>query len=431
MYVTVRDTATAGSGGPARTGLRRVARTVILLGIVSLLTDVSSEMVNAVLPLYLTAELGLSLIAYGFIDGIYQGVSSLVRIAGGFAADRGQHPKWVAVLGYGVSALSRIALIPVHGFGVITAVITADRLGKGLRTGPRDALIADASEPEMLGRSFGVHRALDTAGAAAGPLVAVLLLLAVPGQYNPIFVVSFAFALVGFAVLVLLVPNRRTGTGTVGPRFRQLVRQIGARPLRRPMVAAALLGVVTVGDGFLYLSLQQRDNFAAAYFPLLYVGTNVVYLALAVPLGRLADRIGRAKVFLGGHIALLLGYLAAGGPATGLAATLLTLALLGVFYAATDGVLAALVSRIAPGESRSTAISAAQTVVAVARFVSSLAFGALWTTLGRGPALLLVAGALVLVLPIAAWLVWPADRRPLSGDPPRQRQSEPSNEAAA
>src|SRR5688572_10580379 len=137
-------------------------------------------MVNAVLPLYLTATVGLGVLAYGFLDGLYQGVSALVRIAGGYVGDRHVRPKWVASAGYAVSALSRIAMLPAQGFAAITGVITADRLGKGLRTAPRDALIAGNSDPSMLGRSFGVHRALDTAGAAAGPLIAFALLWAVP-----------------------------------------------------------------------------------------------------------------------------------------------------------------------------------------------------------------------------------------------------------
>jgi MFS family permease len=409
MYISVRETATS-SGEVRSTTVQRVATTVILLGIVSLLTDVSSEMVNAIFPLYLTAQVGLSVFAYGFIDGLYQGASSLIRIGGGVAADRSQHPKWVAVIGYGVSMLSRIALIPVHTFASISAVVIADRLGKGVRTAPRDALIADASDPATLGRSFGVHRALDTVGAALGPLAAFALLLAVPGGYNSIFVVSFAFAVVGFAVLLLLVPNRRTGGTSTGVRLRQLTAQIAARPLRRPMIAAAVLGLLTVGDGFLYLSLQQRNDFLGRYFPLLYVGTNIAYLTLAVPLGRFADRVGRAKVFLGGHVALVLVYLTAGGPISGLVAIIVSMLLLGTFYAATDGVLSALVSKLVPAESRGTGIAAAQTVVALARFVSSIAFGSLWFAIGRGPALLVVGLLLVAAIPLAAWLLWPSDR---------------------
>src|SRR5262245_17854508 len=143
MYISVRESPAGEQVSPAGRIRRRVATTVVLLGVVSLLTDVSSEMVNAVLPLYLTAELGIGLLAYGFVDGVYQGVSAAVRILGGYAGDRGR-PKWVAFAGYGISAISRIAMLPAHGLAAVTGVVTADRLGKGLRTAPRDALIADS-----------------------------------------------------------------------------------------------------------------------------------------------------------------------------------------------------------------------------------------------------------------------------------------------
>jgi MFS family permease len=361
-------------------------------------------MVAAILPLYLTAELGLSLLAYGVVDGLYQGVSALVRILGGYVNDRTNRPKWVAFAGYGISALSRIALMPAHALGWITAVITADRLGKGFRTAPRDALIADAADPRALGRAFGVHRTLDTVGAALGPLVAFGLLLLVPGDYNTVFVASFGFALVGVAVILLFVPNRRlSGSGTL--RVRGLLRELASPRLRGPLLAAGLLALFTVGDGFLYLSVQARDNFAARYFPLLYVGTNIAYLMLAVPLGRLADRIGRSKVYLGGHLALLAVYLVAAAPHGGLIATLVTLALLGTFYAATDGVLPALVSRRVSAAARGSGIAAAQTVVVVARFGVSLAFAGLWQSMGRSGALYLAAGLLVGGIAVAALLL--------------------------
>ncbi|WP_309238400.1 MFS transporter [Actinoplanes aureus] len=381
-----------------------MATTVVLLGVVSLFTDISSEMVVAVLPLYLTAEVGLGYLAYGFVDGLYQGVSAAVRIGGGYAADRGGRPKWIAVAGYGLSAVSRIAMLAVHGFAAVTAVITADRLGKGLRTAPRDAMIAASSDPAMLGRAFGVHRTLDTIGAVLGPLIALALLALVPGSYDSVFVTSFAFAIVGFAVLLLFVPNLRTGAANARVGFRRVAREIMGARLRRPMAAAALLGVLTVGDGFLYLAVQQRDDLTAALFPLLYVGTNLSYLALALPLGRLADRVGRARVFVFGHVALLGAYLAAGGQFGGVVPTVLVLLLLGVYYAATDGVLPALVSRLVSDEARGTGIAAAQTVVALARFTSAIMFGSLWVLIGRGEALLVVGGLLICALPIA-WLL--------------------------
>ena len=410
MYVSLRDR--PGADEPPEPGrvVRRVSSTVVLLGIVSLLTDISSESVSSILPLYLTAVIGLSPVAYGFLDGLYQGVSAFVRLAGGYAADRGGHPKWVAVVGYGASAVSRIALLPAAGFATITGVITADRLGKGLRTAPRDSLIASSSDPAVLGRAFGVHRMLDTVGAAIGPLVAFALLASVPGSYDSVFVVSFGFALVGVAVLVLFVPNLRTAASAARVGLRMVLREVGGRRLRGPLIAATVLGLMTVGDGFLYLSLQDRDDFAATYFPLLYVGTNVVYLALAVPLGRLADRVGRSKVLLAGHGALLAGYVLAALPAGGIGLTLSTLALLGVFYAATDGVLPALISRLVSADARGSGIAAAQTVQAVARFASSLLFGLLWSLQGPGKSLVLFSVLLAAAVPVAAWLLRGIDR---------------------
>lgn len=409
MYVTLRDRPEGTGADRPRAALRRVSGTVVLLGTVSLLTDVSSEMVASVLPLYLTAVVGLSPVAYGFLDGVYQGVSALVRIAGGYAGDRGRRPKWVAAAGYGVSALSRLAMLPAAGFAAVTAAVTADRLGKGLRTAPRDALIAAASRPELLGRAFGVHRTLDTIGAAAGPLVAFALLATVPGSYDSVFVVSFAFAVAGLAVLVLLVPDLPTASGAVRAGLRRVVAQVAGVRLRRPLLAAALLGLVTVGDGFLYLTLQDRDDFAARWFPLLYVGTNVAYLALAVPLGRLADRVGRGRVFVAGHLALLGGYLAAALPHGGVGLTVTVLLLLGTFYAATDGVLAALVSRLVPADSRGTGIAAAQTTVVLARFAASVLFGLVWQLSGPRPALVLFAVLLAGVVPVAVRLLRGAD----------------------
>ncbi len=207
MYVSVRDhPPTAGEGTP--TGRRRVSRVVVTLGIVSLLTDISSESVAAVLPLYLTAVVGLSPVAYGLVDGLHQGVTALVRIAGGWGADRSGHPKWVAFIGYAISAVSRIGLLFAAGLGAIVAVISADRVGKGLRTAPRDAMIVAATDPAHLGRAFGVHRTLDTIGAALGPVVAFTVLWLVPDGYTTVIVVSFGFAVLGVALLGLLVPGR-------------------------------------------------------------------------------------------------------------------------------------------------------------------------------------------------------------------------------
>lgn len=419
MYLSLRDRPAPARAAAAPTRRRfGVAGTVVGLGVVSLVTDVSSESVNAVLPLYLTSVLGLSTLAYGVVDGLYQGVGALVRLLGGWLADRTEHPKRVALVGYAASAVTRVLLVPAHSFAAVSGVITLDRTAKGLRTAPRDSMIAAASGPGELGRAFGVHRALDTTGALLGPLLAFWILSVVPGDYSSVFVASTAFAVIGVAVLVLLVPGRRrvprTTPGSADAaaphadaRTRQRVplRTFATRRWARLLAAAALLGVLTVSDGFLYLEVSTRDSLAARYFPLLYVGTSVSYLLLAVPVGRWADRVGRARVFLAGHVVLLAAYACAGGPAGGAVLSVACLLLLGGYYAATDGVLAALAGELAPAAARGTGIAAAQTVVAVARFAASLGFALLWTRVGRQQALVDVGIALAAALPVAAVLL--------------------------
>jgi MFS family permease len=284
-----RDAAPRGTRRP------RVAPVVVLLGLVSLLTDISSESVAAILPLYLTAVVGLSPVAYGFLDGLYQGVSALVRIASGWAADRGGRPKWVAFAGYGLSAVARVGLLIASGFATISAVVAVDRIGKGIRTAPRDAMIAASTPSSHLGRAFAVHRTLDTIGAAVGPLIAFAILWAVPDGYTTVMIVSLAFALAGLALLGLLVPDRPPAPDASGTADRPVFRwrEVVDRRLARLLVAAGALGLLTIGDGFVYLALLDRGGFAATWFPLLYVGTNVAYLALALPVGGLADRVGR------------------------------------------------------------------------------------------------------------------------------------------
>ncbi|MFJ5881682.1 MFS transporter [Kitasatospora cineracea] len=416
-----------------RTGAgRRVPGTVLALGAVSLVTDVSSEMVTAVLPLYLVLGLGLSPLQFGFLDGLFNGATALVRLLGGRLADRGggRH-KHVAGAGYLLSALSRLGLLLAGGAATgIAAALAADRLGKGVRTAPRDALISLSTPPEDLGRAFGVHRAMDTTGALLGPLAAFAVLWAAADAYDAVFVVSFATGLLGVLVLVLFVRDG-AGAGAAGAAAgagvgvgvgadagagvggsapgragRPTVRQLLGEPaLRRITGAAALLGAATVGDSFLYLLLQRVLGLPPEVFPLLPLGSAACYLLLAVPAGRLADRTGRRAPFLAGHLALLAGYLLLLAPA-GWATLVLVLVLLGVFYAATDGVLMALAGPVLPAAGRAGALAVVQTGQALARLVGAAGFGAAWTWWGTRPALAAAALALAAAL-LAARRVLP------------------------
>src|SRR3954468_21774815 len=222
----------------------RVSRTVVVLGTCSLLTDISSEMVSTILPIYLVATLGFSPLQYGLVDGLYQGAGAFVRLGAGFVGDRLGRHKSVAAFGYGLSAVCKLALALIGGaWGALSTVILADRTGKGLRTAPRDAMISLSAREEELGLAFGVHRAMDTAGAMIGPLVAFTLLSAAPGAFSTLFLISFLVALVGLAVLVLFVNEPETKRPAAErPDLRAAFGLLRQRELRGLTIAASALG---------------------------------------------------------------------------------------------------------------------------------------------------------------------------------------------
>ncbi|MFF8913215.1 MFS transporter [Streptomyces sp. NPDC015032] len=398
---------------PTRTGGsgRRIPGTVLALGTVSLVTDISSEMVTAVLPLYLVLGLGLSPLQFGFLDGLFNGAASVVRLLGGHAADRGRGHKRVAGIGYALSALSRLGLLLAGGATAgIAAALATDRVGKGIRTAPRDALITLSSPPETLGRSFGVHRAMDTTGALLGPLAAFALLWATADAYDAVFVVSFCVGLLGVLLLVLYVPgqHRPAPAEKTTPRGRKVLGALRDPAFRRILGAAALLGAATIGDAFVYLLLQRRLGLPVGWFPLLPLGAAACYLLLAVPAGRVADRVGRRLPFLYGHIALLGVYATLLAPTGGPALLLLVpvLVLLGIFYATTDGVLMALAGPVLPADGRAGGLALLQTGQALARMLAAAGFGAAWTAWGPSPALWAALSALLAAL-VGGWALLP------------------------
>ena len=398
--------------GRSRATATRVSGAVVAVGFVSFFTDASAEMVNAVLPVFLILAVGLTPLQYGVVDGLYQGATVLVRIVGGYLADRWRRPKLICGLGYGLSAVTKLGMLGVGSVASGSLVLSVDRAGKGLRTAPRDAIIAASTDRAGLGRAFGVHRSLDTAGAMLGPLLAFVMLRAVPGSYDSVFVTSFCIGVVGVAVLALFVPNVRWTAEPAHPAsLRGVLRLTADRRVRGLMLAAGLLGLVTVSDGFVYLSLQHRLHTATEVFPLFLLASSGVYLLLAIPLGRLADRVGRGRVFLGGHVGLLVlyGLLLASAPAWVTAVG--CLALLGGYYAATDGVLSATAAAVLPEAVRGSGLSLVQTALAGGRLLSSLLFGLFWTEFGgQGRALVVFMVALAVTLPVAGWLLRPPRR---------------------
>ncbi|MCM2423069.1 MFS transporter [Streptomyces sp. RKAG293] len=434
MYLADRAAPSEGTTAPGRTRGRRlpgVSSVVFALGAVSLITDISSEMVTAVLPLYLVVGLGLSPLGFGTLDGVYNGVSALVQLAGGHLADRVRNHKLIAGLGYGLSAVCKPLLLLVHSLGPLGIVLALERTGKGLRTAPRDAMISLSTPAEFQGRAFGVHRAMDTTGAVLGPVAAFLILRAATDGYDAVFGVSACVAVLGVLVLVLFVPGKvRAGRAAPGAPdeaasgdpgaevaekrpvdLREALRLLRLPRLRGLAACAALLGLTTVSDAFVYLLLQRRTGISEQWFPLMPLGTAAVFLLLAVPVGTLADRVGRRVVFLVGHALLLVAYTLLLWAPDLPALPYLVLTLHGMFYAATDGVLPAAVSAIVPEQLRASGLALVGTGQALARFCCSIVFGAAWTVWGDGPALAGSAVGLLCCAVVAGVVLRPSGGR--------------------
>jgi MFS family permease len=387
-----------------------ISRNVLLLGLTSLFTDISSEMVVSILPIYLVTFLRLSPVQFGLIDGLYQGVAALVQLASGVVADRSRRYKEVAWVGYAGSAISRLGLLATTAWTGIAGVLVIDRLGKGLRTAPRDALISLSVPKERLGTAFGVHRAMDAMGAMLGPILAFVILTALPGAFDVVFVTSFLVALIGVAVLSLFVENRSSENRstehdhkamTVGATAGAVWELMGTPDFRHLVMCTLVLSVMTISDAFVYLILQRQLNFAAGSFPLLYVLTSLGFLVLAIPAGRIADRVGRFQVFVGGYGVLILLYALLIWAPPSMAMLVVVVLLLSAYYAATEGVLMALGSAVLPEAVRTTGLAVLTTATALARLGASLVFGMVWMRFGITLALSIFLVGLAIAIALA------------------------------
>jgi MFS family permease len=396
-----------------RSARLNVPRNVVMLGMVSLLTDVSSEMVATILPLYLVFTLGASPLALGAIDGTYRGAAALVQVASGFVADRWRKPKEVAGAGYGISAIGKVALVAAgNTIGGIGAIVAFDRIGKGIRTAPRDALISLSSSKAGLATAFGVHRAMDSAGAMLGPLIAFGILLAAPARFDAVFVVSTLFAVLGLAVLILTVQGKpkRAPRDDNAPSLRAMTGLVRDRRFALLLVAAGVLSLTSVSDALIYVGLQRKIDFEPAVFPLLYVITAVAFMGLAIPVGQLADRVGRVPVLLGGYALLFIVYAALMTSSLGYGVLVVCLIGLGGYFAATEGVLAALGGAILPERLQASGMGMLTTVVSIGNLLSSVIFGALWFKLGLGDAVIVFGAGLALAMALAVPLLLRSQR---------------------
>jgi MFS family permease len=389
-----------------------VSPVVWKLGWTSFLTDISSEMVNSVLPVYLVIHLHLSPLQYGAIDGVYNGLAViLVSLAAGLTADRSKRHKEVAMTGYGFSAICKLLLLAAGGvWGWLIVITGLDRIGKGIRTAPRDAMISLNTPPRLMASAFAVHRALDAGGALLGPIIAFILLAQMPGAFDVLWVTSFLFAILGVAALWLYVPRPKD---SLFPQPHSDERKLSRRSIpvlfaSRHFVALAgcglLLSVGTAADGFIYLILLEKGGVNSGFLPLFYVATAASYALFSIPAGLCADRFGRVSIFLGGYavlgsVYLLLLFM----PTVGLPAQAVCLLLLGIYYAGTEGVLMAMASAAVPPETRASGLAVVATAIALGKMGSSLLFGWMWDAYGVRPTIVTFAAVLMAATLVAGF----------------------------
>ena len=392
-------------GAPRPAGpLAGIHPNVLALGLTSLLTDVSSEMLVPILPLFVTATLGASVTSLGVIEGIAECTASVMRLSSGWLSDRIGRRKPFASFGYALSGVARAALAFAGSWGFVLGMRFADRLGKALRTPPRDALIADSTPDAHMGRAFGLHRAMDTLGAAIGPLAGWWLLtrwqaLGAEG-YRRMFLLSGIPAALGVLVLLLFVK-----AAPAAPRVaRSFAQQAGALgpAFRRFLVVDAAFQLGNSSMAFVLLRTQAA-GWSAGEVSLVYLAYNIVYALLAWPFGGLSDRVGRRPLLFAAYAVYVGAYTLLALLATkwGVVAAFLLLA---VHSALIEGQARSLIADLVPRDLRATAYGVHATVAGLALLPASIVAGALWDRVGPaapfalGAALALVAASLLLAL---------------------------------
>jgi MFS family permease len=373
------------------------------LGLVSLFMDVSSEMIHALLPVFLVTTLHASTVTVGIIEGVGEAVASISKLFSGWLSDRFAKRKVFAVIGYGLAALTKpmFALAPSAGW-VLTARVT-DRLGKGIRGAPRDALVADLAPASLLGAAYGLRQSLDTVGAFAGPLLAMLLMALFADNFRLVFWFALIPGLIAVAVLFF---------GVHEPEHAPPEKP-APLPIRRRELAAmgglywgviaitAVLTLARFSEAFLILRAQGQ-GLPLSLVPAVLIVMNLVYAATAYPLGALSDRGRRHGILVGGFLVLILADLVLAG-ATNAWVVMLGVALWGLHMGMTQGLLATLVADTAPDHLRGTAFGLFHLVSGIALLAASLVAGVLWEWVG--PAATFVAGAVFTAVGLSGALI--------------------------
>ena len=373
-----------------------------VLGFVSLLMDISSEMIHALLPLFMVGTLGMSVALVGLLEGLAEATALILKVFSGVISDWFGKRKPLAVLGYGLGAATKPLFALATGPGMIFTARLLDRVGKGIRGAPRDALVADIAPPEQRGAAFGLRQSLDTVGAFLGPLLAVGLMLVWANDFRAVFAVAIIPAALCVALLVLGVqePERPAGAPRVNPISRTNLKRL-PRAYWWVVGVGAVFTLARFSEAFLVLRAEQV-GIALALVPLVMVAMNAVFSVTAYPFGKLSDRVSHRRLLLAGLAVLVLAdvVLAASTHWTGL---LLGVALWGVHMGMTQGLLAAMVADTAPADLRGTAYGFFNLMSGLAMLAASVVAGLLWQY--WGPAWTFGAGAMFSAVAMAA-LLW-------------------------
>ena len=360
----------------------RIPAGVWALGFVSMLMDISSEMIHSLLPLYLTVGLGASALTVGIIEGIAESTALIVKVFSGALSDRWRKRKSITAFGYGLAALSKPLFALATGPWLVFTARFLDRIGKGIRGAPRDALIADLTPKELRGAAFGLRQSLDTVGAFAGPLLAMALMLAWDDNFRAVFWVAVIPAALSFALILFAVREPPVVGNDKADKVkleRATLKKLGVA-FWAVTAAGAALTLARFSEAFLILRAQNL-GLAVALAPLVLVGMNVVYAATAYPVGKLADRM-RPAVLLYAGIAMLIAADIVLAMADGMVMLGAGIALWGLHMGFTQGLLSAMIAHASPPQLRGTAFGAFNLASGIAMLAASALAGALWQFVG-------------------------------------------------
>jgi MFS family permease len=373
----------------------KIPKNVLLLGIVSFLTDVSSDMVYPILPIFLSEVLHSSTVFIGLIEGVAESTASILKVFSGWLSDRLGKRKFLVSLGYSLSSLGKPVLSIVNAGWQVLGLRFLDRFGKGVRTSPRDAMIADSTPPESRGLSYGFHRAMDSGGAVLGPLLAFILLPLIHKNYRTLFLIASVPAILSVLTLYVFVKE--------GKKIREKIINLPSLKLSsfHPKFKIFLVGAIlfTLGnssDAFLFLRAKGL-NVSVVYIPILWMVLNLVYALVSSPAGALSDRIGRKSLIVSGLFIYALVYFGFAFATQPIHAWIL-FAVYGLYYGLADGTMRAYIADLVSEEKRATAFGIYHGAVGLMALPASLIFGWLWQSAGVSIAFIFGAGLAFLAM---------------------------------